>query len=682
VWGDALIASPQGPTYEAVRRHLPPLFFAGAPGQRRLTASGAHYVVFGIPRGARGADGVELHVADGGEIVRDRIGGRALTVLVGPRGRERYGSCLARLGTPTLADGWLPILRTRYADSAGVRYAEESFAWRVRGRLTAMVALTVDARGSPVDVRVRFVARGTTSFAGFRRTLRTVYVTWSGNAVQPVDSGAYNAAREQLADWWTRRLSSGASMSVPERRVVDAERNLLVQDLTETWRYSVGNQYEEFSYPESVDVAQVMTEWDFADAARTILETSFGRPAAPYPNWRKGEKLVGSALYFQLSGDRRYVERRTPLLSRWVLGFARQLSETRNGLLRPERYSSDIPEVVYGLHSQAVVWEGLTAMADVWAATGHAALAARATEVARRLKGALMSAVRRSERRLADGSLFVPVRLLGDERAYGSVTESRSGSYWNLVMPYALASGLFAPNGREARGIWRYMELHGSRLLGLVRAGAYALYGRGAPFPVSGTDNVYGINVARFLANEHRADQLVLSMYGALGAAMTPGTFVAGEAASVAPRGPGLFRSMYLPPNAASNAAFLVTLRLLLVHETVSASGHPNGIELAFATPRRWLQPGRTITVANVPTSFGLLSYSLTANAGAIDATIDVPPRPPQRLALRLRLPRGRRIANVSLNGNAYPRVNRSTETIDLSGTSGHLELEVAVSTA
>jgi hypothetical protein len=37
-------------------------------------------------------------------------------------------------------------------------------------------------------------------------------------------------------------------------------------------------------------------------------------------------------------------------------------------------------------------------------------------------------------------------------------------------------------------------------LLGLVRAGAYALYGPHA-FPVGGTDQVYGLNVSRFLAD-------------------------------------------------------------------------------------------------------------------------------------------------------------------------------------
>src|SRR5262249_46639194 len=161
------------------------------------------------------------------------------------------------------------------------------------------------------------------------------------------------------------------------------------------------------------------------------------------------------------------------------------------------------------------------------------------------------------------------------------LVEARAGSYWNLVMPYALASGFLTP--AQAAGIWRYMELHGSRLLGLVRAGAYALYGRDAPFPTSGTDQVYGTNVSRFLADRGQADQLVLSLSGQLAAAMNPGPFVAGEAASVAPVPGQPERSMSLPPNGAANAAFLETLRLLLVHET------GDGLELAYSTPRAWL---------------------------------------------------------------------------------------------
>ena len=52
------------------------------------------------------------------------------------------------------------------------------------------------------------------------------------------------------------------------------------------------------------------------------------------------------------------------------------------------------------------------------------------------------------------------------------------------------------PHSPQAEGVLQYMLDHGSRILGLVRAGAYSLYGK-ARFPVSGSDQVYGLNVAR-----------------------------------------------------------------------------------------------------------------------------------------------------------------------------------------
>jgi hypothetical protein len=214
-----------------------------------------------------------------------------------------------------------------------------------------------------------------------------------------------------------------------------------------------------------------------------------------------------------------------------------------------------------------------------------------------------------------------------------------------------------------------YLLRHGSRLLGLVRAGGYALYPQGA-YSSSGTDQVYGLNAARFIADNDVPDQLVLSLYGQLAAGMTPGTYVAGEGATVAPLHGDLYRSTYLPPNSASNAAFLETLRLTLVHET------PAGLELAYATPRAWLAPGRHVAVRDAPTSFGPLSYSIDAGPASAHVVVGVPSRArPRVLRLRLRLPGGRRLAAVTLGGTPFPRFNASTGTIDLSGRMGTLDL-------
>jgi pimeloyl-ACP methyl ester carboxylesterase len=161
---------------------------------------------------------------------------------------------------------------------------------------------------------------------------------------------------------------------------------------------------------------------------------------------------------------------------------------------------------------------------------------------------------------------------------------------------------------------------------------------------------------------------------------MTPNTFVSGEAASVAPLSGSHFRAMYLPPNGASNAAFLQTLRSLLVHESRDAEGAPTGLELAFATPRPWLRAGRRITVRRAPTSFGPVSYALEARSDTIRATVEPPSRPaPKTLKLRVRLPRGQRVEAVTVNGVPLELADgeRSGETIDLSGLPGRLDVIV-----
>jgi len=670
VWGNRLLSAPGGPTYAGAARYLKPLLLARGPKGAPLTVSGVYYLPFGQPDGARGAGSVALHVADGSQILAERVGGRSVTVWVGD-GRERYGSCLARLGGPALADGYLPILQTRYVDAAGARYAQESFAARVpaTGSLVSFVRVAIDARRAHRPVRLRIAP---SIFSARRGAARTVYVAWRGGAARPVTPEAYAAARRSVVSYWRSRLAEGMAVSVPERRVEDAERALLIQDLALTWRYSIGNPYEEFSFPESVDVAQVLAEHGFPDVARSMLVTSLTRKATPYPNWKKGERLLAVAEYVRLSGDAAFLKRTTPVLRGYVAALRRQIS-IGGGLLARERYSSDIPNAVYGLHSQAVAWAGLRAIADTWSRGGEPGLAGVARRSAVKLDAAVKRAVRASERRLPDGSLFIPVQLLDRERPYASVTQERLGSYWNLVMPYALASGLFAPGSRESRGALRYMLLHGSRLLGLVRAGGYALYGREAPAPTSGTDQVYGNNVARFLADNDQADQLVLSLYGMLAAGMTPRTFVSGEAATVAPLDGSSYRAMYLPPNGASNAAFLETLRLMLVHDTT------NRLELAYSTPRSWLAAGKRVAVSNAPTSFGPLSYSLRASSTAVRATVDVPEHS-RRLMLRLRLPRGKRIAAVTLGGRPFRRFDASTSTLDLTGLSGSLDLVARLS--
>jgi hypothetical protein len=713
VWGRRLLVAPGGPSYDRASAFLAPLLYAVGPRGAKLTDSGVYYLPFAYPFNVNGGRIFALHVADGSEIIKGRAGGPSVTVDVGSRGRERYGSCLERLATPKLADGFLPILDTSYTDASGVKYDQESFVGRAFGTISlSFVHLHVDATAATADADVRFVVspgklvregdqlldRGSTRFAWSgdaavdgsavsfdvpAGTETDIYVAVpsganDGRALE-VDQHAYDAARTDVTNVWGSRLDEGTVFDVPDTRVLDAERAVLVQQLLLVWRYSAGNSYEELSFAEAADVARVMAAYGRPDVAETILRFALRRLPERFTTWRAGELLVAHADLYRLARDRSFLAAETPHLARLVQTIAGQLAVSPNGLLAREPFSSDVAREVYALHGQAVVWQGLTSLGRVWSATGHPELAALCRTLAARLRSGLDGAVALSERRAAGGSVFVPAALLADERPYPNLPFSRAGTYWNLVMPYAMASGIFPPHGPVAEGVLRYLLGHGGRLLGLVRAGATKLYGNYPPAPTSGIDQVYGVNVDRFLADADQPDQLVLSLYGMLGAAMTPGTFVSGESASVTPMHGLLDRTMYQPPNSGANAAFLENLRLLLVHETRGPDGAPHGLELAYATPRPWLADGRTISVEQAPTSFGPVSYSLARVGSTVQGSIEPPSQPsPASLELRLRLPAGEHLGAVRIDGRPAV-VDRRSDTIDLSGRTGQLELEAVV---
>jgi hypothetical protein len=718
VWGNQLLNTPGGPTYAAARRFLHPLMLVGPPEGKdphRLTDSGVYYLAFGRPDDNSGARAVDLHVADGSQVVSGRVRGPSLSVDVGLRAGERYGSCLARLAPAKLAGGYLPILKTRYRDAAGVRYSQESFAARIpqTHSLVSFVRVTVDPRrsGHP-RARVRFSAslkglrragnqlrhgrkaalvfspgarvhRGSVTYSTVGGRKRTVYVAWISkpSLTRPfrLDSASYRRARHSVALYWTRRLASAARVAVPDRVVMNAERNLLIQNLSHAWRYSLGNPYERFSW-ELIDVAEVMGEYGFTGVERAIASKSIYRGSF-FPNRADGLRLSVTADYFRRTGDARFVRRVDPYLQGALGRFELQLANSTTGLLDPERYGMDISAEVYGLHDQALVLQGLRAMTGVWTRLGRGDLAARAVHDAAQLEAGLRAAVQSAERALPDGSLFVPVPLLdGSQQPYGNITDSALGSYWNLVMPYALASGIFQPGSPEANGLFRYMQNHGSRLLGLVRFRAFNESGKPG-YRTPGVDDVYGLSAARFLADNGQADQLILSLYGKLGADMTQGTFVSGEGSTVGPVQGEYYRSMFRPPNSVNNAFFLETLRLMLVHETRDATGTPNGLELAYSTPRRWLVGGRLVSVRGMRTSFGPLSYTLRARRGSVTAHLTVPRRlGSATLKLRLRLPSGERITSVTVGGRAFTRFDAASETIDLSGLHGRVNLVASVS--
>jgi hypothetical protein len=704
VWGNRLLAAPDGPTLAAARSFLAPLTRALQWQGRPLTASGSYYLPLSFPFTPHGSTVYALHVADGSEIVTRRVGGPSLRLEVGS-GTEAYGSCAWRRGQAALARGWLPLLETTYVDAGGVRYRQESFVGRAFGArsVVSFVKLVVDARRASRDAVVRAVpwrrldrlASDRLGLGGLTRLVvssganlrggafrwrvpagseRTIYLDWlhapSPGRYLHATAARYAAARATTVRFWRARTAKDATFDVPEPAVRNAARAVLTQLIASGWRYSIGNPYEELSFAESLDAAEVAAEYGDDAVARSILSLALERIRIHpwrFTAFRGARILAAAATYVRLSGDGAFLRSATPALAHLVARIAAR--QQPSGLLLPEPLSTDLESrPVDSVSGQIEAVEGLLDVARAWRAAGDAAHASAARTLAGRIERPLRQAVGHASRLLPDGSLFVPDRLGGGQRPFGLVTSSREGSYWNLVMPYAFASGWFEPGSAAARGIVRYLGLHGGRLLGVPRTYARTVYGDA---PGAGLAPVYALNESRFLADQDEPGQLDLTLYGLLAAGMSPGTHVSGEAVSVLPVRGAWERSMFMPPNTGANASLLGTLRELLVHERRTAAGAPAGLDLAFSTPRAWLAPGRTIRVGGAATSFGPVSYSLARRGGAVEATLDLPPGAHARL--RLRLPAGEHVVRVTA-GALGP-----DGTIDLGGRSGHVLLRATV---
>ena len=500
-----------------------------------------------------------------------------------------------------------------------------------------------------------------------------------GRAIRAREREAYDTARNTVIAFWDKRLAEGATFDVPEAAVQDAQRGILTQLIAYGWRYSVGNPYEELSYAESLDAAEIAAEYGYSSVAKQILDFALSRMKLRpqrFTAFRGAHILTTAATYYRLTRDRSFLHAQTPALAELVTRIAQRQVQSgpAKGRLLPEALSTDLEGPCGRQRLRADRGGGGAARDRARVELERLPVAGEARADARGEHRP--RAAPRGESRVGPPARPLAVRARPADRkkakAYGQVTDTRDGSYWNLVMPYAFGSGWFAPHSSTSRGILRYLFNHGARLLGVPRTYARTVYGTA---PGAGLAQVYGLGTSRFLADNDQPDQLVLSLYGMLAAGMTAGTYISGEAVSVLPVRGAFDRAMFMPPNSGANASYLGTLRELLVHERRGPLGAPVGLDLAFSTPRAWLADGQQIDVRSAPTSFGKVSYTLTRSGSTISGKLTIPYGPTTRL--RLRLPAGEHLARV-LVGATTVAADRAG-TIDLGARHGSVVVRATV---
>jgi hypothetical protein len=315
----------------------------------------------------------------------------------------------------------------------------------------------------------------------------------------------------------------------------------------------------------------------------------------------------------------------------------------------PERYRqpyfSNSTEAVRGLRELGLVWT------QIGRRSTNAALATwgeRLQREAAELQADIETSVSRSmiER---DGTRMLPA-IAGAKEPFDVAVrldphdpQCRAYRAYNEMMYSAILPAA------QIRSIVDYRSTHHDVLLGFPTAynqpelAGFLAYGYG-----------YG------LIQTDMVREALLMLYSDIAHQYTRGAWMAPETrrplTSEQPTAP------YCTP--AQLVAPLMTRWLLVFEEPDS-----NTLWLGKAIPRRWLEDGNVTSVADAPTRWGRVSFSIESHArtGTITAQLQLPKAGARaQIKLRLRAPGGVRMSSVTLNGKVWPRFDPADEVVSL----------------
>ncbi|MEO5802690.1 MAG: hypothetical protein ABIR24_04105 [Verrucomicrobiota bacterium] len=692
LWGEAAMRKPNGASYEFFEKLLPPTRYVNAD---------FHFypIVLSAPNAK-----VKARLISNGSGVNLRSGARSwndvgtpVIFRVGPD-EFRFGDIRQRLQHPELVEGYLPIVQIDYLhptqrhDSAktasqnstddpkpevyrlqafasvdpafasnGIVFVKFSLADGLNGIITAQVdsgplsfvdSKITDQEGKVIawfdkswtwERQAPHAKIGTNKFA----TLAIATKSFPKSAPFIFDASTYEKQRELCVATWKKTLSEGMNVETPEVIVNNAWKNLIIQDFTickgDHLNYSDGNQYQKMYAAETSDAAVPLMSWGYENDMRRFLPVILDLVDKRLTNHFASHKLDTVCKFYWQTRAVEFVKAMRPRWQKeldWILD-----NRGEHGLLPKDNYCTDIEQPVYSFSSNAKCWAALRDMVPVLEEIGDREMAKRVAEIAPKYKKDILVAVEKSIRRETDPP-FVPAALFGAEDLHDPITETRIGSYWNLVANYIIGSRIFVGSEKET-WVPKYFETHGGLCMGLTRSAATNhTFWTGK----HRTNPLYGMRYIEDALRRDDVERALVSFYGMLAHGLTRNTFIGAEGTAIEPLDEG-GRQFYCPPNTASNGQWLWTLRQLLVQDLdVNEDGRPDTLRLGFGTPKRWLEDGKIIKVERAPTAFGPVSMKLESKLGEgeVLAEVDLPQRNlPEKVLLRARVPDGWQVVSA-----------------------------------
>ncbi len=703
VWGDAAMRQPNGASYDFVKDLLPPL--------RWVNTQFRHYpIVLSAPRAAQ-----KVRLVSNGSAVNPRANkrpmwteqGTPVSFFIGDS-QEQFGEKFARLEQPEYLDGFLPIVTIGYrtADSTlqervfapvSQKYAPYGAAFvrfsvahpghkpiAVEARIDSDTPLHAD-RGAVRNAKSECVV----SFAnGWKWIPERKALVGQVTSDKPADlaiftkptlstenisATEFDSQERACIAAWRKLLDDGAKFATPELLVNNAWRALLIGNyllaVGDRLNYSAGNAYAKLYEGECGDTLRSIMLFGHLDNAPAMLKPllQFDRKATRFHV--AGHKLQLLAYFYWLTRDARTVREYEPL---WRPSIELILAnrDSKTGLLPKDNYAGDIAEQVYSLNSNANCWRGLRDVAAMLDDMGGHDEAVKLQNSAKEYRTAILKAADQSIRRDSEPP-FIPVALLADEPAHDPLTATRTGSYYDLICPYVIGSEIFGQGTPQEDWLLGYMQQHGGIALGMVRTRPAQGEFKDQP----GVVPLYGVRYQLALLRRDEREKALVGFYGQLAQGMTRGTFIGGEGNRFV-HGDADGRSFYLPPNSASNAAWLISLRYLLIQDwDLDENGKPDTLRLLYGVPRGWLADGSNLQVSQAPTMFGAVSLKVQSrlSEGSVNVRVDPPARGAEKTLLRAPVPAGFKVESADIDGSKAELVG--TDAVDLTGRSRPMDV-------
>ncbi|HEY8688774.1 MAG TPA: hypothetical protein VIM07_06020 [Chitinophagaceae bacterium] len=707
LWGLAAMQQPNGASFEFFANLLPPLRYVNAK---------FHY--YPIVLCAPGSKKEKARLVSNGSAINARAElstwheiGTPVLFFVGAE-QAPFGEKISALNGPHYERGYLPVVQIDY-HSGKATYREETFAsidWADHSILFTRFNLK-EGKSGTITTRIESMLPlrviGNTICDSLGRMIVSFDQAWRWNAEQKtltaqlsasgkaalaiateplpsstsanvVSASDYDVQKKKCVAKWEAILAGAMRVEVPEPVVNAAWKSTIVGSFQllqgNNMNYSSGNLYEVMFEAESADAVRALLLWGLKADSRKMIP-----PLLDYGNNEgltfhdAAFKLQLLAQYYWLTRDKTFIQEQKPRWSR-CLEILTSKRDQATGLLPREAYCGDEKEQVFSLNSNTNAWRGLHDMAAVLRQIDEHEEAARISKIAETLRQAVLAAVDKSERQDVQPP-FMPIALFGEEKPYDMLTSTRRGSYWNLIIPYVIGSGIFSGTEHEA-SMLRYLEEHGGICMGMIRFHQHShLFAN-----EDGLDDLFGLRYVDALLRRDEPERAIVSFYGKLAQGMTRDTYLNAEGTGLRPLDE-FGRPMYMPPTC-GGALFLCQLRSMLVQDyDLDNNGEPETLRLLFATPRRWLENGKIISVERAPTSFGEVSVRVESKLalGEVIANVSVPEKnTAKRTLLRIRLPQNWKINSAQV-GLRKLKVD-AAGTVDISTLAGKNSIRFKVS--